>query len=190
MLHTAQLPVGGQHVTNDIARLLSTTVTAAERVKTLNGSAQASPDDDREMLTVPMVGEDEHAHAKYPRSMVVAIIKPRLEETFEMVRDRLEGAGLGRAAGSRVVLTGGASQLVGAREMAGRILGRQVRLGRPDPRVLRGLPDAATGPAFAVAAGLLMWAAGEGRALSDLDLHDDHPEGWFGPLIRWLRARL
>ena len=190
MLHTAQLPVGGQHVTNDIARLLSTTVAAAERVKTLNGSAQGSPDDEREMLTVPMVGEDEHAHARYPRSMVVAIIKPRLEETFEMVRDRLEGAGLGRAAGSRVVLTGGASQLVGAREMAGRILGRQVRLGRPDSRVLRGLPDAATGPAFAVSAGLLMWAAGEGRTLSDLDFHDEAPNGRMARIINWLRDRL
>ncbi len=64
LLHTAQLPVGGQHVTNDIARLLSTTVAAAERIKTLNGSAQGSPDDEREMLTVPMVGEDDHAHAR------------------------------------------------------------------------------------------------------------------------------
>ncbi len=190
MLHTAQLPVGGQHVTNDIARGLLTTIPAAERLKTLNGSAQGSPDDEREMLTVPMVGEDEHAHARYPRSMVVSIIKPRLEETFEMVRDRLEGAGLGRAAGSRVVLTGGASQLVGAREMAGRILGRQVRLGRPDPRVLRGLPDAATGPAFAVSAGLLMWAAGEGRTLSDLDLHDEQPNGLMARITTWLRDRL
>ncbi len=191
LLHTAQLPVGGQHVTNDIARLLSTTVTAAERVKTLNGSAQASPEDDREMLTVPMVGEDDHAHARYPRSMVVSIIKPRLEETFELVRDRLESAGLGRAAGSRVVLTGGASQLVGAREMAMRILNRQVRLGRPDPRLLRGLPDAATGPAFAVSAGLLLWAAGEGRTLADLDLGaEGKPTGLLRRVARFLRDRV
>ena len=192
LLHTAQLPVGGQHVTNDIARLLSTTVAAAERVKTLNGSAQGSPDDEREMLTVPMVGEDEHAHAKYPRSMVVSIIKPRLEETFELVRDRLEGAGLGRAAGTRVVLTGGASQLVGAREMAGRILGgRQVRLGRPDPRLLRGLPDAATGPGFAVSAGLLLWAAGEGRTLSDLDFGvEDRPGSLVRRIVTFLRERV
>ena len=192
LLHTAQLPVGGQHVTNDIARLLSTTVAAPERVKTLNGSAQGSPDDEREMLTVPMVGEDEHAHAKYPRSMVVQIIKPRLEETFELVRDRLEGAGLGRAAGTRVVLTGGASQLVGAREMAGRILGgRQVRLGRPDPRLLRGLPDSATGPGFAVSAGLLLWAAGEGRHLSDLDLNVvERPAGLVRRIVTFLRDRV
>lgn len=191
LLHTAQLPIGGQHVTNDIARLLSTTVAAAERVKTLNGSAHGSPEDEREMLIVPMVGEDEHAHAKYPRSMVVSIIKPRLEETFELVRDRLEGAGLGSAAGTRVVLTGGASQLVGAREMAGRILNRQVRLGKPDVRLLRGLPDAAAGPAFAVSAGLLLWAAGAGRALSDIDLGvEDRPDGLVRRIIDFLRDRV
>jgi cell division protein FtsA len=188
LLHTAQLPVGGQHVTNDIARMLSTTFVAAERVKTLNGSALGSPDDDREMLTVPMVGEDDHNFSKIPRSMVVSIIKPRLEETFELVRDRLEGAGLGRAAGTRVVLTGGASQLVGAREMAGRILNRQVRLGRPG--LLRGLPDAATGPAFAVSAGLLAWAAGEGRTLADLDFTDERPAGLVRRIVSFLRERV
>jgi cell division protein FtsA len=188
LLHTAQLPVGGQHVTNDIARMLSTTVVAAERVKTLNGSALGSPDDDREMLTVPMVGEDDHNFSKIPRSMVVSIIKPRLEETFELVRDRLESAGLGRAAGTRVVLTGGASQLVGAREMAGRILNRQVRLGRPG--LLRGLPDAATGPAFAVSAGLLAWAAGDGRTLADLDFTDERPAGLVRRIVSFLRERV
>ena len=83
------------------------------------------------MLPVPLVGEEEHQIAKVPRSMVVNIIRPRLEETFEMVKERLDGSGLTRAAGTRVVLTGGACQLAGVREMAGRILSKQVRLGRP-----------------------------------------------------------
>ncbi len=136
LLHTAQLPVGGVHVTNDLARLLSTPVAHAERLKTLYGNAQASPDDEREMLPVPLVGEEEHQIAKVPRSMVVNIIRPRLEETFELVKERLDGSGLSRAAGTRVVLTGGACQLGGAREMAARILGRQVRH-RPAARPAR-----------------------------------------------------
>jgi cell division protein FtsA len=188
LLHTAQLPVGGQHVTNDIARVLSTPVAHAERLKTLYGSAQSSPDDEREMLPVPLVGEEEHQIAKVPRSMVVNIIKPRLEETFEMVKERLEGSGLVRAAGHRVVLTGGASQLSGAREMAHRILGRQVRAGRPAP--LRGLPDSASGPAFATAVGLLAWAAGEGRTLHDLDLDADRPHGLLRRFVNFLRERV
>jgi cell division protein FtsA len=189
LLHTSQLAVGGVHVTNDIARLLSTPVAHAERLKTLYGSAQPSPDDEREMLPVPLVGEDEHQIAKVPRSMVVNIIRPRLEETFEMVRERLDASGLNRAAGTRVVLTGGACQLAGAREMANAILGRQVRIGRP--AALRGLPDSASGPAFATAAGLLAWAAGEGRTMHDLDLDEgERPTGLFRRFVNFLRDRV
>ena len=168
LLHTAQLPVGGGHVTNDLARLLSTPVAHAERLKALYGNAAGCTDDERELLPVPLVGEEEHQIAKVPRSMVVNIIRPRIEETFELVKERLERSGLTRAAGNRVVLTGGACQLAGVRELAAHMLGKQVRLGRPS--ALRGLPDAAAGPAFATAAGLLAWAAGAGRTLPDIDL--------------------
>lgn len=187
--HTDIVPIGGQHVTNDIARGLSTTVAYAERLKTLQGSVSAAPGDDRELMPVPLVGEDDHAIAKVPRSMLVGIIRPRLEETFELVRARLDDAGIGRIAGRRVVLTGGASQLIGVRELAASILDKQVRLGRPPP--LRGLPDIASGPAFAVPAGLLVWAATEGQIARDLA-----PVGHAGPpgplrrLFTWLRERL
>lgn len=188
VLHTSQLPLGGNHVTKDIANVLSTPLAHAERLKVLYGNAQSSPDDEREMLPIPIVGEEEHQFAKVPRSMVVGIIRPRLEETFEMTRDRLAAAGLGRAAAGRVVLTGGASQLVGAREMAARILNRQVRLGRPAP--LRGLPDAAVNPAFAAGVGLLSWAAGNGRTLADLDLETDRPAGLVRRIVAFLRNRV
>jgi cell division protein FtsA len=188
LLHTAQLPVGGVHVTNDLARLLSTPVAHAERLKTLYGNVQSSPDDEREMLPVPLVGEEDHQLAKVPRSMVVSIIRPRLEETFEMVKERLESSGLSRAAGNRVVLTGGACQLAGVRELAARTLGKQVRLGRP--AALRGLPDAAAGPAFATAAGLLAWAAGGGRTMHDIDLEPAAPAGLFRRLVNFLKDRV
>jgi cell division protein FtsA len=188
LLHTSQLPVGGAHVTNDIARVLTTPVAHAERLKTLYGSTQASPDDEREMLPVPLVGEEEQQLTNVPRSMVVNIIKPRLEETFEMVKERLDGSGLSRIAGSRVVLTGGASQLSGAREMAARILGRQVRQGKP--AALRGLPDSASGPAFATAVGLLAWCAGAGRGITDIDLEAEGPTGLVRRIVNFLRERV
>jgi cell division protein FtsA len=105
-----------------------------------------------------------------------------------MVRDRLDGAGLGRAAGSRVVLTGGASQLVGVRDLAANVLNRPVRLGRPAG--MRGLPDSASGPAFATAIGLLSWAAGEGRSLHDIDLEPGRPAGLLRRIVDFLRERL
>jgi len=188
LLHTAQLPIGGVHVTNDLARMLSTPVAHAERLKALYGNVQSCPDDEREMLPVPLVGEEEHQIAKVPRSMVVNIIRPRLEETFELVKERLDSSGLTRAAGTRVVLTGGACQLAGTRELAGRILNKQVRLGRPT--ALRGLPDSASGPAFATAAGLLAWASGEGRTMQDVNLEVERPAGFVRRIVNFLRERV
>lgn len=188
MMHTAQLPIGGLHVTKDLAVGLSTTLVHAERLKTLYGNVEASPDDERELLPVPLIGEEDHQLAKVPRSMVVNIIRPRLEETFEYIKDRLDGSGLGRLAGNRVVLTGGACQLPGVREMAARMLGRQVRLGRP--AALRGLPELASGPAFATASGLLAWAAGEGRVFHDIEMEGEPPVGLFRRLVNFLKERV
>ncbi|MDR3435796.1 cell division protein FtsA [Telmatospirillum sp.] len=157
LMHTDTIPVGGVHVTNDIARGLSTPLVHAERMKTLYGSALPSPSDDREILKVPLVGEDEDgATNQVPRSMLVQIIQPRLEETFELVRSHLEAGGFDKIAGRRVVLTGGAAQMQGVRDLAAMVLDKQVRLGRPIG--MQGLPEATNGPAFSTCAGLLRYA--------------------------------
>jgi cell division protein FtsA len=152
------VPVGGHHVTSDLSKVLSTPLAAAERLKTVWGSVLPSPRDANEMLRIQLVGEDEEETGGHeiPRSELVNIIRPRLEETFELVRARLADTRMLHAAGRRVILTGGASQLQGVREMAELILDKQVRLGRP--RRLKGLPEAVSGPAFATCAGLLRWA--------------------------------
>lgn len=148
------LPIGGNHVTSDIAQGLSTPVAHAERMKTLYGSALASVTDERELIAVPQVGHegDEDAN-QIPRSMLVGIIQPRVEETLELVRDALEESGMAKAAGRRVVLTGGACQLPGVRELAQRVLDRHARIGRP--LNITGIAEATGGPAFAVCAGLI-----------------------------------
>jgi cell division protein FtsA len=158
LIHADSVPVGGSHVTMDIARGLSTPLAHAERMKTLYGNAIASGSDDRELIDVPLMGEEDRDQANHvPRSMLVSIIRPRLEETFELLRGRLEMAGHDRIAGRRVVLTGGASQLQGVPELAADILDKQVRRGRP--LKVAGLADSTGGPAFAACAGLLAFAA-------------------------------
>ena len=153
-VYTDAIAIGGMHVTNDIARGLSTNLSNAERLKTLHGSAIATASDDHVMVDVPQLGEDEGDDTNtLPRSMLVGVIRPRIEEIFEMIRSKIEMAGVGAYAGKRVVLTGGASQLLGVREMAANILGKQVRLGRPRP--LPGLAESVNGPAFATALGML-----------------------------------
>ncbi len=154
LIFTDAIAVGGQHVTNDIARGLTTSLHAAERMKTLYGSAIATATDDKDLIDVPPLGEEDSLNPNHiPRSYLVSIIAPRIEETLELVRARLIDSGLGQIAGRRVVLTGGASQIPGLRELSQKYLEKQVRLGRPIR--LQGLPDAVSGPAFSATAGLL-----------------------------------
>ena len=189
LVHTDLLPIGGQHVTSDIARGLSTPVTQAERLKTLYGSALPSPSDDREMLKVPLVGEDDNGSGnQIPRSLLNQIIQPRIEETLELVRSRLEESGFDKAVGRRVVLTGGGSQMQGVRDLASGILDKQVRLGRP--MGFQGLPEAVGGPAFSVCAGLIRFAtthrvATRGRKGSTEEGDD---ESRWGQIGRWLKS--
>src|SRR5437773_8851519 len=178
------VPVGGGHVTNDIARGLSTPLAHAERLKVLFGSAIASTLDERETIAVPQIGEEDDGHVSHvPKSLLVSIIAPRIEETFEMVRNRLEASGFDKIAGRRVVLTGGACQLHGVRELAGLILDKQVRIGRPQR--IKGLAESTHGPAFSTAAGLLHFALSE-RAESERPSRIASG-GMFGRVGQWLR---
>src|SRR5271168_3607395 len=148
--------LGGHHVTMDIARGLNARIADAERIKTLYGSVLSGGSDERDMITVPPLSEDEREQAQLiSRATLVSIIKPRVEEILEMVRDRLANSPLSADRRGHVILTGGASQLTGLPDLAARILGRQVRVARP--LGIAGAPDAAKGAAFAVAAGLLVY---------------------------------
>lgn len=190
------LPVGGSHVTSDIARGLSTSLANAERIKTLHGSAFSGPNDGRDLISIAHLGEDDgDGESQISRSVLTGIIQPRIEETFEMVRDRLVDSGLAPISGRRVVLTGGAAQLNGARETAARVLAKQVRIGRPAR--LGGLAEAASGPAFAGCAGLAIWASQRPNEVkvsaSEFDApalaygtHGAASRG-FGGLTRWIK---
>jgi len=188
LVYTHTQPLGAQHVTTDIARGLSTPLQQAERMKILFGSAGVAPADHDEMIDAPQVGEEGEETAHHiPRAFLNQIIQPRVEETLELMRDALERSGYATVAGRRVVLTGGAAQLTGMREAAARVLGRQVRIARP--LGLMGLPSAMTGPAFAVAAGLLLYP---GTAPADVGARaagrSESGESWLGfnGIRRWL----
>jgi len=185
-IFTDVIPVGGQHVTSDIARGLSTPLAHAERLKTLYGHAIAASADSHDTIEVPGVGEHDETPQQISRSLLVGIIQPRLEETFELVRSHLEVSGFDKRAGRRVVLTGGASQLPGLRDLAGLILDKQVRIGRP-ARVA-GLAEATGGPAYATAAGLLNYALeADVAAPEHARPETEEPGGFVGRLGHWFR---
>jgi cell division protein FtsA len=189
LVHGDAIAVGGKHVTMDIARGLNTRLTDAERLKTLYGSAISSPSDDRETLAVLQVGEEGESPMHIPKSQLSRIIRPRVEEILELARDRLKAAGFPATSGGRIVLTGGTSQLTGLPEAARRILGGQIRVGRP--LGVQGMPESAKSPGFSAAVGLLVYPqfsnveyfepsrAGQGL--------ERQQAGYFGRVGRWLK---
>ncbi len=188
LTHVDAVVLGGNHVTMDIARGLDVRLSDAERLKTFHGAAIASPSDDRETITFDHVGESGQHPVHAPKSHLVRIIRPRVEETLEFLRDRLAKAGYPAGASRRVVLTGGACQLTGAPEAARRILGGQVRVGRPIG--VEGLPEAARSPAFATAAGLFVYPQVAGREYFEPRREQKlatGTDGYMSRVGRWLK---
>jgi len=158
MIYTSAIGVGGLHVTNDIARGLTTSISDAERIKVLYGAAMTSSADDSDIIDVPTIGESFHNQSNHiPRSILTGIIQPRIEETFELVRAKLEDTGLSQVAGRRVVLTGGASQMPGLCELGQLILDKKIRVGQP--MNIKGMAESTGGPSFSANIGLLIYAA-------------------------------
>jgi cell division protein FtsA len=158
LVYADAVPMGGSHVTSDLARMLAAPISAAERIKTLYGAALGDIETGTDTVAVPQMGEEGDEYAvRVPRSMLTRIVQPRLEEIFTQVQAKLRASGFDVAAGRRAVLTGGACQLAGTRELAQRLLNKQVRLGRP--QTFHGLPAASAGPDYATALGLLMAGA-------------------------------
>src|SRR6201998_356471 len=131
-IHASGFSVGGQHVTMDLARGLSACIADAERIKTLYGTVLTGGGHEREVMALPAAGDNERDVPQIvSRATIANIIKHRVEEIFEMVRDRLKDSPFAAEPKARVVLSGGASQLTGIPELATQILNRPVRIGRP-----------------------------------------------------------
>ena len=194
LLWTETLPLGGDHVTNDIAQGLSTPIASAERMKRLHLSPADETADVNETIEVPEIGpENGHAGAAHhvPRPMLTRIVRARLEEIFEFARARIEASGLDRWSGNRVVISGGASQTADLADLAGHILDKQVRLA--SPLSLPGLAQAVSGPEFATCAGLLVYAARKHAEPWAVPVRADAAGPFANTLSRlgqWLRGNL
>lgn len=189
IVYVDSIPVGGHHVTSDIARGLSTPSEEAERTKTLHGSVLAAIGDTDQMITLPMVGEDPLENPQQIElGLLGEIIRPRIEEIFEMLARRLEINGFANAAGQRVVLVGGASQMPGMTDYVATMFGRAVRNGKPLGIV--GMADATRGPAFSAAAGLLRYAAVE-QQFEPRRVSDRHDRsGMISRITQWFNTHI
>ncbi|MET0219716.1 MAG: cell division protein FtsA [Tardiphaga sp.] len=188
-VHASGFAVGGHHVTMDLARGLSACIADAERIKTLYGTVLTGGSDARELMSVPTAGDHERDVPQIvSRATIANIVRHRAEEIFEMVRDRLKDSPFAAEPKARVVLSGGASQLTGLVELATRILGRPVRIGRP--LGFGRLPHEAKNASFAVPTGLLVYpqyAHLEHVEPRHTRQQGTGTDGYFGKVGRWLR---
>ena len=158
MINADAVAMGGDHVTRDIHQGLNIPMAEAERIKTLHGGVQATGMDDRDIIELGGdSGDWDHDRRRVSRAELIGIIRPRMEEILEEVRARLDAAHFGYLPSQQIVLTGAASQIPGLDGLAARILGQQVRLGRP--LRIAGQPHNLTGPGFSAAVGLSLFAA-------------------------------
>ncbi len=157
MIYADAARLGGDHVTLDVSKGLQIPLNVAERIKTFHGGVVATGMDDRDMIELGGdTGDWDHDRRAVSRAELIGIIRPRVEELLEDVRTRLDAAGFDHLPSQQIVLTGGASQMPGLDVLAPKILGQQVRIGRP--LRVHGLPQAATGASFSSAVGLCLFA--------------------------------
>jgi cell division protein FtsA len=187
MIYADSVRLGGDHVTSDIAKGLLVPNATAERIKTFYGGVVATGMDDREMIEIGGdSGDWEKDRRRVSRSELIGIMRPRVEEILEEVRARLDAAGFEHLPSQQIVLTGGGSQIPGLDGLAARILGQQVRLGRP--LRVQGLPQAATGPAFSSAVGLCLFAAHPQDEWWDFDIPSSRmPARSLRRAVKWFR---
>jgi len=153
IVHSSVLPVGGDHITNDVAVGLRTPMADAERIKRKFGCAMSTMVEDDETIEVPSVG------GRKPRvlskQILTEIIEPRVEEMFSLVQDEIQRTGYEDLLASGVVITGGAVLLKGLPELAEDVLGLPVRLGVPGE--VGGLIDIVRSPVFSTCVGLVKY---------------------------------
>lgn len=187
MIHAETSPYSGGLITSDISKGLQIPFDEAEKLKALHGGVMATGLDDRDMIELASeTGDWNHDRRTISRADLIGIIRPRVDELLEDLRARLENIGFFDLPSQRIVLTGGGSELLGLDGLAGRVLGQQVRIGRP--MRVQGLPSSASGCAFAAVVGMILYATHPQDEFWDFDL----PIGSYGPkgfkkAVRWFK---
>ncbi|MBU0455422.1 MAG: cell division protein FtsA [Pseudomonadota bacterium] len=182
--HTAVIPIAGDQVTNDIAIALRTPTQNAEEIKLKHGCALVELALSNETFEVSSVGN--RPGRKLPKQVLSEVCEPRYEELFSLVRAEIRRSGFEDLIAAGIVLTGGASMIPGAIDLAERIFQAPVRLGMPEN--VSGLIDVVRNPKFSTCIGLLLY--GYQQEYSDnpeLILNENDAEGIWSRMVKWFK---
>ena len=173
----AVIPIAGDQVTNDIAIALRTPTRNAEEIKLKYACALQDLADVNHMIDIPTVGDRPGRHLS--KRALAEVVEARYEELFSLAANEIRRSGLSDMLAAGIVLTGGASKVEGAAELAERIFKLPVRIGAP--QYVTGLVDVVNNPVYATSVGLLLYG---------LQQRDNQQEALSKPGLKTLWARM
>ncbi|MBI2063201.1 MAG: cell division protein FtsA [Candidatus Yanofskybacteria bacterium] len=153
LIHTAILPIGSRHITNDLAVAFRTSMDKAEEIKCQHGLIGTEQNSKKDKIDLSeLLGETDFI---VPRTQIAKIIDSRVAELFDLISDEMKKLQRGYLLPAGVVLAGGGANLTGLPDFTKNRLKLAVRVS--DNYLLEGLTDQVADPAFAVATGLVLW---------------------------------
>ncbi len=174
--YSAVLPVAGNQVTNDIAKIFRTPISYAEEIKVQYACAIRNMASAEENIEVPSVGG--RPARSMSRHTLAEVIEPRYQEMFEMVLTQIRESGLEGQIAAGVVLTGGTAKMEGAIELAEDVFQMLVRLGRPIE--VGGLSEYVNDPCYSTAVGLLLY----GKEMKSQAMNESQNVAGVGNMLR------
>lgn len=182
--HTAVIPIAGDQVTNDIAIALRTPTRNAEEIKIKYGCALQDLVDSNQMIDIPTIGD--RVGRRLPRRALAEVVEARYEELFSLALSELRRSGLEDFIAAGIVLTGGASKIAGAQELAERIFKMPVRIGKPHH--VTGLSEIINNPVYATGVGLLMYGMRQRQNQREVVLNQPSMKSLWSRMKSWFQG--
>lgn len=182
--HTAVIPIAGDQVTNDIAIALRTPTRNAEEIKIKFGCALQDLVDTNQMIDIPVVGD--RIGRRVPGRAMSEVIEARYEELFILARNEIRRSGLEEVISAGIVLTGGASKIPGAQELAERIFKMPIRIGRPFN--VTGMADIIHNPIYATGVGLLVYGFRQRQNQREVVINQPSMKSLWSRMKNWFQG--
>ncbi|MBX3709319.1 MAG: cell division protein FtsA [Gammaproteobacteria bacterium] len=182
--HTAVIPIAGDQVTNDIAIALRTPTRNAEEIKIKYGCALQDLIDPNQTIEIPTMGD--RAGRRIHGRALAEVVEARYEELFTLALSELRRSGLEDFIAAGIVLTGGASKIMGAQELAERVFKIPVRIGKPYN--VTGLPDIIHNPIYATGVGLLVYGQKQRSSQREVVINQPSMKGLWSRMKNWFQG--
>ena len=183
ILFTKIIPLGGNMITNDISRIFSLSIVDSERIKIINGQLIEELENSLSIIEVDALGNDNDS-VEIMRKDLIAVIKPRVSEIINTLKEHILESGYNHLIANRVVITGGASQMDGVIEITSKIIEKRARLGKSS--VIKGIPDNMRSSSFSAINGLLTYSIINNNDISvKNNIKSNNSEGLYSYLIKF-----